>query len=67
MPIPAGQPAPNLSVSTWVQGAATNLDQQRGNMVLIEVFQVDCGKSPSARPAISLPRYRPSSMNRGFA
>ena len=42
MPIPAGQPAPNLSVSTWVQGAATNLDQQRGNVVLIEVFQVNC-------------------------
>ncbi len=42
MPIPAGQPAPNLSISTWVQGAATNLDQQRGNVVLIEVFQVNC-------------------------
>ena len=42
MPIPTGQPAPNLSVSTWVQGAATNLDQQRGNVVLIEVFQVNC-------------------------
>ena len=42
MPIPAGQPAPNFSVSTWVQGAATNLDQQRGNVVLIEVFQVNC-------------------------
>ena len=42
MPIPAGQPAPNLSVSAWVQGAATNLDRQRGNVVLIEVFQVNC-------------------------
>ena len=42
MPIPAGQPAPNLSVSAWVQGAATNLDEQRGNVVLIEVFQVNC-------------------------
>ena len=42
MPIPAGRPAPNLSISTWVQGAATNLDQQRGNVVLIEVFQVNC-------------------------
>ena len=42
MPILAGQPAPNLSVSTWVQGAATNLDQLRGNVVLIEVFQVNC-------------------------
>ena len=42
MPIPAGQPAPNLSVSAWVQGAATNLDRQRGNVVLMEVFQVNC-------------------------
>ena len=42
MPISAGQPAPNLSVSTWVQGAATNLDLLRGNVVLIEVFQVNC-------------------------
>ena len=42
MPIPAGQPAPNISVSAWVQGAATNLDRQRGNVVLIEVFQVNC-------------------------
>lgn len=42
MPIAAGQPAPNFSVSTWVQGAATNLDRQRGNVVLIEVFQVNC-------------------------
>ena len=42
MPIPAGQPAPNLSVSAWVQGADTNLDRQRGNVVLIEVFQVNC-------------------------
>ena len=42
MPIPAGQPAPNLSVSAWVQGGATNLDEQRGNVVLIEVLQVNC-------------------------
>lgn len=37
MPIPAGQPAPNLNVSSWVQGAAANLDRQCGNVVLIEV------------------------------
>ncbi len=42
MPIPPGRPAPNLAVSDWVQGDSTNLDQQRGNVVLVEVFQVNC-------------------------
>ena len=42
MPIAVGQRAPNLSVTTWVQGAATNIDRLRGNVVLIEVFQVNC-------------------------
>lgn len=34
--------APNLQVSTWVQGEPTNIDKERGNVVLIEVFQVNC-------------------------
>ncbi len=42
MPIPPGRPAPELAVSEWVQGAPTNLAQQRGNVVLLEVFQVNC-------------------------
>ena len=42
MPIPPGRPAPPLTVSEWVQGDPTNLDRQRGNVVLIEVFQVNC-------------------------
>lgn len=42
MPIPPGRPAPPLTVSEWVQGDPTNLDEQRGNVVLIEVFQVNC-------------------------
>ena len=42
MPIPPGRPAPNLAVSDWVQGDPTNLDQHRGSVVLIEVFQVNC-------------------------
>ena len=42
MPIPPGRPAPPLTVSEWVQGAPTNLDRQRGNVVLIEVIQVNC-------------------------
>ena len=37
-----GKKAPNLKVSEWVQGNDTNLDQQRDNVVLVEVFQVNC-------------------------
>ena len=42
MPLPPGRPAPALAVSDWVQGAPTTLDEQRGNVVLVEVFQVNC-------------------------
>ena len=37
-----GKKAPNLKVSDWVQGNNTNLDQHGGNVVLVEVFQVNC-------------------------
>ena len=37
-----GQKAPNLKVSKWVQGMDTNLDKQGDNIVLVEVFQVNC-------------------------
>ena len=37
-----GKKAPNLKVSDWVQGNGTNLDQHGGNVVLVEVFQVNC-------------------------
>jgi thiol-disulfide isomerase/thioredoxin len=37
-----GSPAPNLHVSEWVQGKPTNLDSEKGNVVLVEVFQVNC-------------------------
>jgi thiol-disulfide isomerase/thioredoxin len=37
-----GNIAPNLKVSEWVQGNDTNLDQLRDNVVLVEVFQVNC-------------------------
>ena len=37
-----GQKAPNFSVSDWVQGAPTNLDQEKDHIVLVEVFQVNC-------------------------
>ena len=37
-----GQKAPNLKISKWVQGMDTNLDQEGDNIVLVEVFQVNC-------------------------
>ncbi|CAI2718318.1 TlpA family protein disulfide reductase [Nitrospina watsonii] len=36
------QPAPNLDVAEWVQGEASNIDHERGNVILILVFQVNC-------------------------
>ncbi len=36
------EPAPNLQVVEWVQGPASNVDQERGRVILIEVFQVNC-------------------------
>lgn len=37
-----GSLAPNLSVSRWVQGLETNIDKEKDNIVLVEVFQVNC-------------------------
>lgn len=37
-----GSKAPNLQVSNWVQGKPTNIDKEKGNVVLVEVFQVNC-------------------------
>ncbi len=37
-----GEKAPNFGVSEWVQGAPTNFEQERGRIVLLEVFQVNC-------------------------
>ncbi|MDQ3948563.1 MAG: TlpA family protein disulfide reductase [Thermoproteota archaeon] len=37
-----GTRAPNLEVSSWVQGKPTNIDKERGNVLLVEVFQVNC-------------------------
>jgi hypothetical protein len=37
-----GAKAPNLEVSSWVQGKPTNIDKEKGNVVLVEVFQVNC-------------------------
>jgi len=37
-----GEIAPSLSVSEWVQGSPTNLKQEKGRIVLVEVIQVNC-------------------------
>ncbi|MDO9424053.1 MAG: redoxin domain-containing protein [Methylobacter sp.] len=37
-----GQKAPLLSVSAWVQGTEVNFDRLTGQVVLVEVFQVNC-------------------------
>jgi len=37
-----GNRAPNLQISAWVQGKPTNIDNEKGNVVLVEVFQVNC-------------------------
>ena len=42
MSVQIGQKAPNLKVSKWVQGADTNIDEQNDNIILVEVFQVNC-------------------------
>ncbi len=37
-----GAKAPDLKISKWVQGLATNIDKEKDNVVLVEVFQVNC-------------------------
>ena len=37
-----GSKAPNLEISKWVQGLPTNIDKEKDNVVLVEVFQVNC-------------------------
>jgi len=42
MSVKIGEKAPNLKVSKWVQGLPTNFDQEKDQIVLVEVFQVNC-------------------------
>jgi peroxiredoxin len=37
-----GTKAPNIKTSEWVQGIPTNIDKLQGNVVVLEVFQVNC-------------------------
>jgi thiol-disulfide isomerase/thioredoxin len=42
MVVRIGDKAPNLKISQWVQGKPTNIDKEKGNVILVEVFQVNC-------------------------
>jgi thiol-disulfide isomerase/thioredoxin len=42
MAVQIGAKTPNLNVSEWIQGLPTNIDKEKDNVVLIEVFQVNC-------------------------
>jgi thiol-disulfide isomerase/thioredoxin len=42
MVVRIGSKAPNLRVSKWAQGIDTNIDKEKDNVVLVEVFQVNC-------------------------
>ena len=42
MTVQIGAKTPNLKVSEWVQGLPTNIDKEKDNVVLVEVFQVNC-------------------------
>ncbi|MEJ7641287.1 MAG: TlpA family protein disulfide reductase, partial [Candidatus Nitrosocosmicus sp.] len=37
-----GTQSPNIKISEWVQGIPTNIEKLRGNVVVLEVFQVNC-------------------------
>lgn len=37
-----GDKAPNLFLSEWVQGSPTNIENLKGNIIVVEVFQVNC-------------------------
>lgn len=42
MAVKANSPAPDLKISEWVHGNATNLNNLLGKVILVEVFQVNC-------------------------
>jgi hypothetical protein len=42
MTVKIGGRAPNLKISEWVQGIPTNIENEKGNVIVVEVFQVNC-------------------------
>jgi hypothetical protein len=37
-----GSLAPDLRISEWVKGPPTNIRQEKGNVIYVEIFQVNC-------------------------
>ena len=42
MTVQIGSPAPELNVSEWVQGGPISLKENKGKVIVVEVFQVNC-------------------------
>ena len=42
MSVKIGEKAPNIKVSKWVQGMPTNFDNEKDQIVVVDVFQVNC-------------------------
>lgn len=42
MSVKIGEKAPNIKVSKWVQGLPTDFDKEKDQIVVVEVFQVNC-------------------------
>lgn len=42
MSVKIGEKAPNIKVAKWVQGLPTNFDKEKDQIVVVDVFQVNC-------------------------
>lgn len=47
-----GQPAPALAIQEWVRGTPTTLDDLKGKVVLLDIFQIICPGCHAAHPEI---------------
>lgn len=47
-----GKPAPALAVDEWVRGRPTTLDELKGKVVLLDIFQIICPGCHKAHPEI---------------
>ncbi len=53
MSVRVGKPAPALAVDDWARGHPTTLDELRGKVVLLDIFQVICPGCHKAHPEIA--------------
>ena len=60
-----GQTAPELAVQEWVRGEPTSLNDLKGKVVLLDIFQIICPGCHRAHPEIV--RMRERYAERGFA